>query len=157
MTTPALFWLALALVFAIAEVATAGVVAAFPALGALAAAAAAILGLGPVGQVVIFAAVTVLGLVAARRPIMRYLRSRSSPLVRSGAASMIGARAVLTESIGADHRGHVRIQGESWPARTSDGLPLAAGEQVRVVRIEGATLIVEPAGAVPAPAPPTPD
>jgi hypothetical protein len=37
----------------------------------------------------------------------------------------------------------VRIAGEDWPALTRDGSPVAEGEAVTVVDIEGATLLVD--------------
>jgi membrane-bound serine protease (ClpP class) len=39
-------------------------------------------------------------------------------------------------------QGRVRIHGESWQARTE--VPLRRGQQVRVTRIDGLTLHVEP-------------
>ena len=39
--------------------------------------------------------------------------------------------------------GSVRIAGEDWPALTRDGSPVAEGEAVTVVDIEGATLLVD--------------
>ncbi len=40
-------------------------------------------------------------------------------------------------------RGYVRIGGELWPA-TSEGEPLMEGREVKVLRMEGLRLVVEP-------------
>jgi membrane-bound ClpP family serine protease len=40
--------------------------------------------------------------------------------------------------------GSVIANGEEWSARTSDGSPLERGTPIRVVKVEGLTLTVEP-------------
>ena len=40
------------------------------------------------------------------------------------------------------HDGRVKLGGETWSASPSDPEPLEPGEEVRVVRIDGATAIV---------------
>jgi membrane protein implicated in regulation of membrane protease activity len=139
-----LLWIAIALVFAIAEVLTVGLFAGFISLGAFGAAIAAFVGDDIVFQSVVFAAVAILGIAVLRRPLLGYLQSRAGPVVLSGAAAMIGQTALVVDSIGGAHeRGHVRIAGEDWPALTRDGRPVEAGALVRVVEIRRATLVVE--------------
>jgi membrane protein implicated in regulation of membrane protease activity len=141
-----LIWIAVALVFAIAEVTTVTLVAGFIAVGATGAAVAAFLGGNLPDQAIVFAVVSVLGLAVARRPLLVYLHDRTGPDMASGAAAMIGQTALVVDPIGdAHHRGHVRIAGEDWPALTSDGESVEAGVAVRVVEIRRATLVVEPA------------
>ncbi len=141
-----LAWIAVALIFAIGEVVTLGLVAGFIALGAVGAAVAAFVGLNIVGQAIVFGVVSLLGLVAVRRPLLFYLESRHAPETLSGAAGMVGQVAMVVDTIGGpDQRGHVRIQGEDWPALTLDGKPVQSGVPVRVVDIRRATLMVEPA------------
>jgi membrane protein implicated in regulation of membrane protease activity len=41
------------------------------------------------------------------------------------------------------HAGRVSLQGLEWAARSLDGEPIGAGALVRVVRVEGVTLIVD--------------
>ncbi|HUN76882.1 MAG TPA: NfeD family protein, partial [Steroidobacteraceae bacterium] len=71
-----------------------------------------------------------------------YLATRSlrRPVV-TGSEAMVGAAAEAFEDF-AD-RGRVRFGGELWNAHTSR--PLHAGETVRIVRVDGLTLWVEPA------------
>ena len=84
------------------------------------------------------------GIVVARPPLMRALGRRPGPLLRSGAESMIGERAILQEPIlGPDRPGHVRIAGELWPALTATGAAVPAGTPVVVRALRSATLIVE--------------
>ncbi len=141
-----LFWIAVALVFAIAEVVTVGLFSGFAALGALGAAVAAFLGANLLEQAIVFAVVAVGGIVLLRRPLLAYLQRRHSPALVSGAPGMIGQLALVVDPIqGPLHRGHVRIAGEDWPALTTDGQTVEVGTPVRVVGIQRATLVVEPA------------
>ena len=144
-----LVWIAVALLFAIGEVVTLALFAAFIALGALGAAVASFIGFGAVGQAIVFALVSLFGIAAVRRPLLHYLQYRHSPQLLSGAAAMIGQTALVVDPIGGPHhRGHVRIAGEDWPALTTDGKPVEAGVSVRVVNIRRATLVVEPPAGV---------
>jgi membrane protein implicated in regulation of membrane protease activity len=139
-----LLWIAIALVFAIVEVATLGLFAGFVSVGAVGAAIAAFLGDGIVSQSVTFAVVSILGILVVRQPLLGYLQHRAGPLVLSGASAMIGQTALVVDAIGGPHeRGHVRIAGEDWPALARDGQPVGAGQSVRVVEIRRATLVVE--------------
>lgn len=149
------FWLAVALAFGVGEVSTLAFYALFVVLGALAAAAAAQLGLSLAGQVIVFAAVSVLGVLAARPPLMKYLQGRRGPLVLSGAESMIGEEAPVVDAIiDAHHPGHVRLHGENWPALGDGGQSIPAGSTVRVTGLKQATLLVAPAGAAQTQVPP---
>ncbi|HYK24751.1 MAG TPA: nodulation protein NfeD [Steroidobacteraceae bacterium] len=66
-------------------------------------------------------------------------RSMRRPVV-TGKEAMIGAPAEAFEDF--EHRGRVRLGGELWNAYTSR--PLRAGEPVRIVRVDGLQLWVEP-------------
>src|SRR5215831_9108075 len=66
-------------------------------------------------------------------------KSRQRPIV-SGPEHMIGDSAEVIDWQG--HLGRVRVQGEIWKARASEDL--SPGRRVRVVRIEGLTLVVQP-------------
>jgi membrane protein implicated in regulation of membrane protease activity len=146
------FWIAVALIFAIVEVGTVAVFAAFLSVGAIAAAVAAFTGADPVAQAIVFAAASLAGIVLVRQPLLGYLRARHTPEMLSGAASMIGQTAVVVDAIKGPHeRGHVRIAGEDWPALTRDGSPVPAGKAVQVVDIRRATLVVELPGPEPRP------
>jgi membrane protein implicated in regulation of membrane protease activity len=144
-----LLWIAVALVFAIGEVLTVSLFAGFVSLAALGAAIAAFVGDDILFQSVVFAGVSLLGIVAVRRPLLGYLQRRRGPEMLSGAQAMIGQTALVVDAIKSAHdRGHVRIAGEDWPALTRDGRPIEAGTSVRVVDIRRATLVVEPAPSV---------
>ena len=139
-----LIWLAIALAFAVGEVSTLAFYAVFPALGAVAAAVAALFGLSLEGQVIVFAVVSLLGVLAARPPLLHYLKRRQEPEMKSGAEEMIGKEApVVDDILDAHHSGHVRIGGENWPALSASGKPIHTGSTVRVTDLRQATLVVE--------------
>ena len=63
-----------------------------------------------------------------------------------GAEALVGTLAEVVEAV--DPVGRVKVNGELWNARASTAVdtPPEAGEQVRIVAIDGLTLVVEPAG-----------
>ena len=67
------------------------------------------------------------------------MKSRDRPVV-SGAEEMRDAHAEALEDF--ETRGQVRVHGERWTARTDR--PVTAGQPLKVVRIDGLTLHVEP-------------
>ena len=66
-------------------------------------------------------------------------RARRRP-VETGAEQLLGARAEVIEAF--TGRGRVKIFGEEWAAESER--PLAAGQRVRIRRVEGLTLHVHP-------------
>jgi membrane-bound serine protease (ClpP class) len=69
------------------------------------------------------------------------VRARGRPLV-SGVSSLIGADGEMVED--ASDTGWANIRGETWQVRTS--APLARGQKVRVVAVDGLLPRVAPAG-----------
>lgn len=61
--------------------------------------------------------------------------------VRAGAEALVGATGVAVTDCRPD--GSVRVRGELWRARCDAGV--GAGERIRITRLEGLTLTVEPA------------
>ncbi|HLY51401.1 MAG TPA: NfeD family protein, partial [Steroidobacteraceae bacterium] len=91
-----------------------------------------------VGRPLIAALATVGGIVIAGIVFLA-TRAMRHP-VATGAPGMIGASAEVVEDF--TGKGRVRYGGELWNARSSGAL--RAGEQARIVRVEGLTLWVEP-------------
>jgi membrane-bound serine protease (ClpP class) len=76
------------------------------------------------------------------------LKARRSPVV-SGREDMMGASGEALEDF--EREGWARVRGESW--RVVSAGPLARGDRVRVVGIDGLTLRVEPEGNTHHPSP----
>lgn len=76
--------------------------------------------------------------------LMRFIRQRKIR-VRGGQEQLLDSRATALYAF--HGRGHVRLHGERWRARSK--APVACGETVTVTRIEGLTLHVSPAAQQP--------
>lgn len=137
-----IIWLVLLLLFALSEAITVGLTSIWFAAGALCALIAALLG-GPVWiQITLFLAVSLLCLAAVRPLAKRHLNDRVEP---TNADRVIGAEAQVTKDIDNIHgKGAVIIRGMTWSARSQDDSVIAAGTRVRVLRIEGVKVFVEP-------------
>jgi membrane protein implicated in regulation of membrane protease activity len=140
---PWLLWLALALAAGTAEVLSLNLIFLMFAGGGLAAAVVAAVGLGISVQVVVFAVITGLLLVAARPPLLAYVR-RSLPATAMNAAALVGQDAKVVVEV-TPSSGRIKLAGEIWSARSvAGGYALEVGSTVQVVRIDGATAVVAP-------------
>lgn len=78
------------------------------------------------------------GLVVLMTSIF-FMRSRRRP-VETGVEQMLRETAIAAESF--EHTGFVRVRGELW--RANSATPVAAGQQLRVMKVDGLTLDVVP-------------
>ena len=134
-------WAVLAVALAVGEIFTPGLFFLGPvALAAIAAGAVALAGIGVAFQLIVFI-VGALASVAVLRPIAR-AHIKVPPLLRTGTAALVGAKAVVVQRVDADG-GRVRLGGEEWSARSYlDDQILEPGTRVEVAKIEGATALV---------------
>lgn len=138
---PAVVWLIVGVVLAVAELFTLDFVLIMLGSGAFAAALSGALGAPVPVQLLVFAVTSVLGLVAVRPAIRRRLH-RGAEHKPMGVEAIEGDQATVVEEV-AEGRGMVKIGGELWQARPYDATQrFAEGEQVRVVEIRGATALV---------------
>jgi membrane protein implicated in regulation of membrane protease activity len=137
-----LVWLIAAGALAAAEILTLTLVLGILSIAAVGSALIAALGAPAVVQVAVFAGIAVL-LLAVVRPIAR--RHRHMPVaIRTGTDALVGKRGLAVTEVNA-HGGQVRIGGEVWSARTYDERHVvAAGAQVDIAQIDGATAVVLP-------------
>lgn len=113
-------------------------------VGALASAAGAALGLPLDAQLLTFL-LTSCALFGASRTLFKRLFARGPDRIHHGEAAMIGAEATVVQALN-ETFGSVRLHGELWSARSLEGA-VAAGEAVRVERVDGLTLYVRRAQA----------
>ena len=139
-----ILWLVAAAAFGVGEMHTGGFYLLPFAIGAALAALLSLLGVGLLLSAVAFFAVSLL-VIAALRPVAHRHR-RLPPPIRTGAAALVGRRAMVLERIVNDEGvGCVRIEGgEVWTARSFDDEVIEAGQRVEVVDIKGATALVMP-------------
>ena len=136
-----LLWAIAAVLLAVGELLTSGLFFLGPiAVAALIACLLALLGLGPVAQILAFIVASIAS-VAVLRPLARS-HLKVPPLLRTGTDALVGSKALVLEQVDLDG-GRVRIGGEEWSARAFvDDQVLEPGERVEVVKIEGATALV---------------
>jgi membrane protein implicated in regulation of membrane protease activity len=136
-----LLWLIGGVLLAVAELFTMDFILIMLAGGALAAAGSAALGAPVAVQALVFAAVSALGLAAARPALKRHLEKRSEH-TRMGVEALEGTEATVVEEV-TGGGGMVKIGGELWSARAYDATQvLETGTRVRVVEVKGATALV---------------
>lgn len=134
------WWLGAALLLGVVEMLTVDLVLVMFAGGALVGAILAALDAPLWAQIVGFAVTSALLLVALRPWLLRHLRTRV-PLVETNAAAQVGKVAVAVLPV-TERTGRVKLGGEVWSARTDDRGAIAVGDEVRVLRIDGATAVV---------------
>ena len=139
---PMLIWLGLLILFAVGEAISVGLTSIWFAAGALAALVCALAN-GPLWlQITLFIVVSVLCLLAVRPMAKKYLNGKVQP---TNADRIIGVEAQVTEAIdNIRGKGAVTIGGLIWSARSQNGAAIPAGALVKVLRIEGVKVFVEP-------------
>jgi membrane protein implicated in regulation of membrane protease activity len=133
-------WLGLAVVLGIIEVTSLDLLFAMIAVGALSGAVTALATDNVAAQVLVSLAVSLAMLFVVRPIALSHLKTPHA--IRTGVAALIGEHGVVTEEVDA-HDGRIKLRGEMWSARTYDpSHVIAAGKNVEVVQIDGATAIV---------------
>ncbi|MBS6372542.1 MAG: NfeD family protein [Lawsonibacter sp.] len=139
-------WLIILVLFGIGEAVTVGLTSIWFALGALGALIVSQLGLGFWPQITTFIVLSALSMLLVRPFAKKFLRPGYSA---TNADRIIGATGLVTEEIDnlAGH-GLVNIAGQVWSARsTEEGAVIPAGQEVRIVQIQGVKVLVEPVQA----------
>ena len=135
-------WLALIVVFFIAEAISVALISIWFAVGSILAMFAALFGAPFWLQLLIFIASSGI-LVLATKPLSEKMINIRA--IQTNADRVIGKTAVVTQSI--DNllpAGQVRVLDQLWTARSADGQPIAEGTAVTVIKIEGVKVLVEP-------------
>jgi membrane protein implicated in regulation of membrane protease activity len=136
----ALIWLVVALGLAGAEVLTGDLFLLMLSGGALAAAGSNwLLGWPVWADGAVFLIASVLLLVLVRPTLRRRLTAKGLP---EPVKALEGKHALVLDRV-AQHQGQVKLDGEIWTARPlNDDDVYEAGDQVTVIRIDGATAVV---------------
>lgn len=143
MNWAAIIWFGLTVVLLIAEAATVTVISLWFAAGSLAAMAAALLGGAVWVQILVFLLVSAAALTALRPLVRKHLTPK---LTATNIDSVIGSVGIVTVSIdNIAAAGQVKLNGMEWTARSTSGIPIEAGTNIRVDKIEGVKVFVSPA------------
>lgn len=135
------FWLIAFIALVAGEAATVGLVCIWFAAGAVGGFLVAVLGGQFWFQLIVFAAVSALTLALVRPAASRFVHPRRSP---TNADRVVDQTAAVTETIDNESgTGQVNVLGQVWTARSTLGVVIPAGTQVKVRRIEGVKVFVE--------------
>ena len=137
---PWFFWVVVAVVMAVVEVMSLGLITMWFVVGALAALVASLLGADLFVQCAVFLVVSIVLLVALRPAVLKYRKKGAST-----EPTLVGQRAVVEERIDNDRMvGRVRTSDNmTWAARSADGAPIEEGASVAIVAQESIKLVVE--------------
>lgn len=137
-----ILWLVLFLVLLIVEGATVGLICIWFALGALAGMITSFITESLIIQLVVFILVSLLCMMLIRPFARKVFRTKKSA---TNADRILGETAVVTEEIrNLDAQGQVKVLGQYWTARSESGEIIPAETLVKVLRIEGVKVLVEP-------------
>ena len=141
-----IIWLAALILFSVGEAVTVGLTSIWFALGALGALIVSGLGFGFWPQFIVFVTLSAVSMALIRPIAKKVLKPNYSA---TNADRVIGATGLVTEEIdNIAGKGQVNLSGQVWSARSSqaDGT-IPEGQEVRVLKIQGVKVIVEPAAA----------
>lgn len=142
MTILAYVWLAVAIGTSVLEGVTASLVSIWFAGGAVAAFFTALFGGSFPLQLTLFVAVSAI-LLACLRPLARR-RAVVKPTA-TNADRILGMTGIVTEPIdNVEATGAVKVGGVEWTARSEQDAPIERGAQVKILRISGVKVYVEP-------------
>jgi membrane protein implicated in regulation of membrane protease activity len=139
--TAAVIWLIVGVLLVVAELLSGEFVLLMLGGGALAAGGVSLLVGGPLVGGVVFAVVSVLLLFAVRPALRKRLDRGLDPALMHHHA-LLGSTAIVVARVD-EHGGRVKIGGDLWSARASDGhAAIEPGARVTVLSISGATAVV---------------
>ena len=137
-----ILWLALMIVFLLAEANSVALVSIWFAVGALGALIADLLNAPLWAEVLIFFLISGALLAALRPFVKKFIKPK---IVATNADSVIGSKGYVTEDIdNLSARGQVKLGGMFWSARSTSGQPISKDTLVKVDRIEGVKVFVSP-------------
>lgn len=140
-------WLVLGLLLVLAELATAGgFYVIFFGIAALTVGVLAGFGLaGPLWvQLLMFSVLSVATLVIFRARLLSWVQHDPQ---RPEIDTLVGEIGVASEELIPGTVGRVEVRGAAWTGRNTTGVPVSRGTRIRVVRVDGLTLDIEPEGA----------
>jgi membrane protein implicated in regulation of membrane protease activity len=135
-----IFWLVLGIILIVLEIFTLSFYLLWFGIGAIAAGIVAYLIPSLSVVMLIFTLVSLLLLIFTRPLTKKWFRQEN---LQSGVYALVGREGIVVEAIGKDGEvGRVKIGGEVWTAKSVDR-SIPEGSAVRVVQVEGVTLLVE--------------
>jgi len=133
-------WIAIAALFVVGEIFTAGFFLFWFGVGAAVAGVLALLGAGSAVQWGSFAVVSAVLFAVSRRFAEKFTKDQPPGI---GADRFIGKIGVVLEEINTlENSGRVRIGQDEWRADSDTGTVISVGTRVKVTRLDGTHLVV---------------
>ena len=141
--TPPVLWLILVVVFAVLEGVSVALTSIWFAAGALVALFVSFVVPTLWVQALVFAVVSLVALLLMRPLAQKMMQPKGK--VPTNADRILGREGVVTETVdNLAATGQVKVAGQVWTARSAEEERIFAGETVKVLRIDGVKLMVEP-------------
>ncbi|MDO4553118.1 MAG: NfeD family protein [Bacillota bacterium] len=138
-------WIGIAILFAIVEAVTLGLLTIWFTIGAVCAAVVVWLGGGTVLQIIVFFVVSVVLLYFTKPLAEKKLKIGK---VKTNVDALAGELGVVVKAIEPFSTGQVKAAGQIWTALAEQpDQTVAENTRVRILRVEGVKLIVVPEGA----------
>ena len=138
----AYYWFAIAAILIVIEIATMGLTTIWFAVGALLAGFLNLFGVNLWIQIIVFGITALILLVLTRPWAQKFLNSKTQ---KTNADSLVGEVCLTTAPVdNLKGEGKVQVRGMEWSARSEDGNPIPKDKKVRILKIQGVKLIVEP-------------
>lgn len=134
-------WCAVMLLSLIIEFVTVGnLISIWFSIGGFAALLCALLGANQIVQIIVFAVISILCILAFRPIMTNYFRGN---IVATNSDRIIGQHVRLSEAITEENWGKLSYNGTQWSAISYNNAPIPSGVMVTVLAIEGAKVVVK--------------
>lgn len=134
-------WLIAAIVFGILELITTSIFSIWFVFGAVVAMITALFNAPVLFQIIVFIVVSAVSLLFTRPLAAKYLNSKT---IKTNVDSLVGRTLIAkTEINNLKMSGKADLDGTTWIVVSDDDSVIAAGEEIEVVKVEGAKLIVK--------------
>ena len=134
-------WLIAAIVFGALELITTSIFSIWFVFGAVVAMITALFNAPVLFQIIVFIVVSAVSLLFTRPLATKYLNSKT---IKTNVDSLVGRTLIAkTEIDNLKMSGKADLDGTTWIVVSDDGSVIAAGEEIEVVKVEGAKLIVK--------------
>lgn len=136
-------WLGLAVVLAVIEISTTQLVSLWFVIGAAVTAvcSATFLKDKLILQIVLFLVISAVALILTR-PLVKKLKASTGRVSTNSDRNIGKDGVVIVEINDQGGTGQVKVGAEKWSAKSADGSVIEAGEQIKVIGIEGVKLLV---------------
>lgn len=137
-----IIWLALMVIFLMAEASTVSLISIWFAVGSLGALIANLLKAPFWVQITVFLVISGALLACLRPFVKKFIKPK---VTATNVDSVIGSAGYVTEDIdNLSARGQVKLGGMFWSARSTSGAPICKDTKIQVDRIEGVKVFVSP-------------